>query len=157
MFPAIAALPLVARYVTPNRQIGAGFFPDTNPVLIDYPASLFGKGSANEHISIGADALDAAIRGTTATAGRRGPVWGTIVLDTERARLENDPTPGAGSVGVRLVQFPTRGLVTTLFREGTHPFVDLTVCSSGRKSLRHFLDHPRVRHLGIFPTAPGTC
>lgn len=91
MFPAIAALPLVARYVTPNRQIGAGFFPDTNPVLIDYPASLFGKGSANEHISIGADALDAAIRERQQPLAVVGQSEGTIVLDTERARLENDP------------------------------------------------------------------
>ncbi|MCB0930832.1 MAG: PE-PPE domain-containing protein [Mycobacterium sp.] len=129
MFPAIAALPLVARYVTPNRQIGAGFFPDTNPVLIDYPASLFGKGSANEHISIGADALDAAIRERQQPLAVVGQSEGTIVLDTERARLENDPdAPAPDQLEFVLFNSPTRGLVTTLFREGTHiPFVDLTV------------------------------
>lgn len=129
MFPAIAALPLVTRYVTPNRDIGSGFFPNTAPVLIDYPASLFGKGTANAHINIGADKLQAAIQQDPGPLAIVGQSEGTVVLDTVRARLENDPNaPPADQLQFALFNSPTRGLAGTLFRPGAHiPIVDVTV------------------------------
>lgn len=127
--PRIAALPLVTRYVTPNREIGAGFFPDTDPVLIDYPASLFLRGTANQHINIGADTLDAEIKARDKPLVIVGQSEGTAVLDVERARLENDPTaPAAEQLQFVLFNSPTRGLATTLFRPGSRiPFFDITV------------------------------
>jgi hypothetical protein len=128
-FPEIAALPLVTRYVTPNRQIGAGFFPGTVPMLIDYPASLLRPGTANEHINIGVDSLDAEIRQRQEPLAIVGQSQGGIVLDRVRARLENDPqAPAAEQLQFLLFNSPTRGLTTTLFAEGTHiPVVDITV------------------------------
>jgi hypothetical protein len=128
-FPAIAALPVVTRYATPNREIGAGFFPGSTPVLIDYPASLFRKGTANQHINIGADNLDAEIKQRQEPLAIVGSSEGAVVLDTERARLESDPhAPAPDQLQFVLFASPTRGLVTTLFRDGTHiPFVDITV------------------------------
>ena len=128
-FPAIAALPLVTRYVTPNRQIGAGFFPGTTPVLIDYPASLFLPGTANEHIESGADRLEAEIKQRQEPLAVVGHSEGAVVLDRMRARLEGDPAaPAADQVQFVLFNSPTRGLATTLFREGTRiPVVDVTI------------------------------
>lgn len=128
-FPAIAALPLVTRYVTPNRQIGAGFFPGSTPVLIDYPASPFRPGTANEHITIGTDRLDAAIEQRQEPLAVVGHSQGTVVLDRQRARLERDPqAPAADQLQFVLFNSPTRGLATTLFGDGAHiPVVDITV------------------------------
>lgn len=129
MFPAIAALPVVTRYVTPNREIGAGFFPGTTPVLIDYPASIFRWGTAREHVEIGADSLEAAIGQYQQPLAIVGQSEGTVVLDTVRARLEQDPdAPAADQLQFVLFNSPTRGLARTLFPEGTRiPFVDITV------------------------------
>ena len=128
-FPGLAALPLVTRYVTPNREIGAGFFPDTTPVLIHYPASLFGGGTPNQHIDIGVERLDAAIAAMQKPLAVVGQSQGTVVLDRERARLENDPNaPASDQLQFVLFNSPTRGLATTLFREGTRiPIVDVTL------------------------------
>ena len=121
--------PAFAPYLTPNLEIGAGFFPDTTPMLIDYPASVFQRGTVNQHISIGADKLDAAIRQRQEPLAVVGISEGAAVLDTERARLENDPhAPAADQLQFVLFNSPTRGLATTLFRQGAHiPFVDITV------------------------------
>ena len=128
-FPALASLPLVTRYITPNRQIGAGFFPGTTPVLIDYPASIFRAGSANEHISVGAANLIAAIGDVSGPLAIVGQSEGAVVLDTVRARLVNDPSaPPPDQLKFVLFNSPTRGLASTLFRDGTRiPFVDVTV------------------------------
>jgi hypothetical protein len=128
-FPAIAALPLVTRYVTPNREIGAGFFPGTAPMLIDYPGSLFRPGTANEHIDIGTDSLDAVIKRRNEPLAIVGQSQGTVILDRQRARLENDPqAPAADQLQFVLFNSPTRGLATTLFRPGTRvPIVDVTI------------------------------
>jgi hypothetical protein len=128
-FPAIAALPLVTRYVTPNREIGAGFFPGSTPVLIDYPGSLLRPGTANAHINIGTDNLDAAIKQRDEPLAIVGQSQGTVILDRQRARLESDPhTPAADQLQFVLFNSPTRGLATTLFRSGTRvPIVDVTI------------------------------
>lgn len=128
-FPAIAALPLVTRYVTPNRQIGEGFFPGSVPVLIDYPGSLFRPGTANEHINIGVDRLDAAIAQRQEPLAVVGQSQGTVVLDRMRAKLEEDAAaPAADQLQFVLFNSPTRGLATTLFQEGVRiPVVDVTV------------------------------
>lgn len=128
-FPAIASLPLVTRYITPNRQIGEGFFPGSVPVLVDYPASLFAPGTANAHIDIGVTRLEAEI------AQRQGPLavvghsQGAEVLDRVRTRLQGDPAaPAADQLQFVLFNSPTRGLATTLFQEGVRvPIVDVTV------------------------------
>lgn len=128
-FPGLAALPVVTRYLTPNREIGAGFFPGTTGVLIDYPASLFQPGTADQHINIGADRLDAAINEREKPLAIVGQSEGTVVLDVERARLESDPAaPPADALEFVLFNSPTRGLATTLFPAGTRiPFVDVVV------------------------------
>lgn len=129
LFPAIAALPVVTCYVTPNREIGSGFFPGATPVLIDYPASVFRPGTANEHIGIGANNLQAAIRGYQEPLAIVGQSEGAAVLDTVRARLENDPAaPARDQLQFVLFNSPTRGLARTLFADGTRiPFFDVTV------------------------------
>lgn len=124
--------PAVTKYLTPNLEIGAGFFPDTTPLLIDYPASVLQRGTVNQHIDIGADNLDAAIRQRQEPLAVVGISEGAAVLDTERARLENDPhdphAPAADQLQFVLFNSPTRGLATTLFRQGAHiPVVDITV------------------------------
>ncbi len=128
-FPAIAALPLVTRYVTPNRQIGEGFFPGSVPVLIDYPGSLFRPGTANEHINIAVDRLDAAIKQRQEPLAVVGQSQGTVALDRMRAKLEGDPgAPVADQLQFVLFNSPTRGLATTLFQEGVRiPVVDVIV------------------------------
>ncbi|MBU3750658.1 MAG: PE-PPE domain-containing protein [Mycobacterium sp.] len=127
--PGLAALPVVTRYVTPNRQIGAGFFPGTAPVLIDYPASWFRPGTANQRIAIGADRLGDAIRQRPEPLAVVGQSQGTVVLDRVRARLGSDPNaPAAEQLQFVLFNSPTRGLASTLFRPGTRiPIVDITV------------------------------
>ena len=87
----LTSLPVVRRYLTPNRDIGAGFFPGSTGVLIDYPASLFAFGTAREHIEIGADNLDAAIK------ARPGPLAGRTVGRHRAAPLE----PAAGMAAGR--------------------------------------------------------
>ena len=128
-FPTLAALPLVTRHVTPNREIGAGFFPGTTPVLIDYPASLFRPGTVNERIDIGADRLGAVITQRQEPLAVVGHSQGAVLLDRVRARLEGDPSaPAADQLQFVLFNSPTRGLATTLFRPGTRiPIVDVTV------------------------------
>lgn len=125
----LTSLPVVRRYLTPNRDIGAGFFPGSTGVLIDYPASLFAFGTAREHIEIGADNLDAAIKARPGPLAVVGQSEGAVVLDVERARLQQDPTaPPADQLQFVLFHSPTRGFASTLFPPGTRiPFVDITV------------------------------
>lgn len=131
VFPDIAALPLVTRYVTPTRQTGAGFFPASTPVLIDYPSLPFPPGTVNDHIAIGADRLDAAIAQRPGPLAVVGHSEGSMVLDTTRARLENNPdAPEPDQLQFVLFASPTRGLLSTLFREGARiPVVNITVAA----------------------------
>lgn len=155
-FPAIAALPLVTRYVTPNREIGAGFFPGTTPALIDYPASLFRAGTANGHINIGTDRLGAAIKQRQEPLAVVGQSQGAVVLDRQRARLENDPyAPAADQLQFVLFNSPTRGLATTLFRQGTRiPIVDVTVAPPVESRYNSSLVIHEYDIWGDFPDRP---
>ncbi|MCW1958501.1 MAG: PE-PPE domain-containing protein [Mycobacterium sp.] len=155
-FPDIAALPLVTRYVTPNLQIGAGFFPGTTPELIQYPASLFRAGTANGHIDTGVDHLDAAIKGRQGPLAIVGQSEGTVVLDRQRARLENDPNaPAPDQLEFVLFNSPTRGLTTTLFRPGAHiPIVDITVAPPAESRYNTSLVIHEYDIWGDFPDRP---
>jgi len=155
-FPAIATLPLVTRYVTPNRQIGAGFFPDTSPVLIDYPGSLFRPGTANDHINIAVERLDAAIKQRRDPLAVVGQSQGAVALDRMRALLRNDPdAPSADQLQFVLFNSPTRGLADTLFREGARiPVVDVTVARPAESRYDTALVIHEYDIWGDFPDRP---
>ena len=41
----VPAIPLVSRYYTRSIDIGRGFYPTSTPVVVNYPASIFAKGT----------------------------------------------------------------------------------------------------------------
>ncbi len=125
----VPPIPLFYKYVTPNLEIGAGFHPGTPSVVIDYPGRLFPPATIGDHIATGVDNLDAAIRSASGPVVVVGQSQGTVVIDAERARLENDPTgPPVDQLSFLMFNHPMRGLANTLFPDKFHiPIVDVTV------------------------------
>lgn len=117
--PIIPDTPAFAGFYTHADKIGTGFFPDATPQVIDYPASITDRGSIGDHITKGTDKLDQAIKALTGPAIIVGQSQGTMVLNEEQARLQNDPTaPDAGQLTFALFADPLRGILNTLFTNG---------------------------------------
>lgn len=133
LLDALPSVPLIDRYATRSIDIGVGFFPGTPAVRIDYPASIFdvAAGNIGQHIATGADNLDAAIKTSSGPLILAGQSQGSIVLNTEQVRLENDPdAPEPDRLTFITFNDPGQGIFSTLFSEGTRiPVVGFTVFS----------------------------
>ena len=117
--PIIPNTPLFAGFYTHANDIGTGFYPNATPQVINYPASVTDPGTIGKHITEGTDNLDAAIKALTGPADIVGQSQGSMVLNEEQARLENDPTaPAADQLTFLLFADPLRGLLNTLFKNG---------------------------------------
>ena len=124
----VPAIPLVSRYYTRSIDIGRGFYPDSTPVVVNYPASIFAKGTIADHVAAGAAILDAAIKAESGPTIVAGHSEGSVVVDAEQARLQADPNaPAADQLTFIIFGDPTRGVMNTVFRPGTQiPIVGLT-------------------------------
>jgi diacyltrehalose acyltransferase len=130
-----------------TNRAGRGYYPNANRVIVDYPAGmlygqlpkLFGPTaslattSPGESIATGAENLDAAIKGGSGPAVSIGLSEGTLVLDTEQARLANDPAaPPPDQLSFTVFSDPTRGHgfghgFMAMFDPGTYfPIVGVT-------------------------------
>lgn len=120
--------PVIDRYYTHNLDVGRGFFPDATPIVIDYPATVYGKGSIADHVGAGATNLDAAIKAAGGPVIAAGLSQGSVVIDVEAARLQQDPNaPAADQVTFVVFGDPLRGFMNTFFKEGFRiPFVGIT-------------------------------
>lgn len=148
--------PLFNKYVTPNLKIGAGFYPGTPSVVIDYPGDLLPPGTIGQHIAIGVDNIDAAIKAATGPVIVVGQSEGTVVADGERARLENDPAaPPADQLSFLLFNHPMRGMANTLFPDGFHiPILDVTVTEPVESRYNTAVVTHEYDFFGDFPARP---
>lgn len=121
--------PAVTRYYTHGIDIGKGFFPDSTPTIVDYPGSIFIPGGIPKHVATGAANLDAALKAVGGPAILAGQSEGAVSINLEQARLQSDPNaPAADQLTFAVFSDPMRGIMNTLFRDGTHiPFIGLTV------------------------------
>lgn len=119
---------------TPVRtnDIGAGFHPGADTVIVHYPASAWpytgiNGPTAKESVRTGVANLDAAIRAADGPLIVVGHSQGAVVINAEQARLANDPTaPAADQLEFVIFADPERGLMS-LLSEGTHiPVFDWT-------------------------------
>ena len=128
---------------------GNKFHPNATRVLVDYPAGMLqgrlpatffpGRGlestPVGESVDVGADNLDAAIRGGAGKEVAVGLSEGAMVLDAEQARLAHDPTaPPREQLSFTLIGPPAsrhgfgQGLLTETFPAGTFvPVLDYTI------------------------------
>jgi hypothetical protein len=130
-------------------RAGRGYYPDANPVIVDYPAGMIqgrlpaaflpGMGldgpSVGESVVVGSDNLDAAIRSTGGQVRAIGLSEGTLVLDAEQTRLAHDPAaPPPDKLAFTMFGDPGgshgfgQSLMAGLFPPGTFiPVVDYTM------------------------------
>lgn len=120
--------PTITRYYTHAIDIGKGFFPTATPTIVEYPASIFLPGGIGHHIDAGAVNLDAAIKAVGGRVIAAGQSEGAVSINIEQARLQSDPNaPAADQVVFSVFSDPQRGILNTLFREGTRiPFIGIT-------------------------------
>jgi len=120
--------PAVTRYYTHAIDIGKGFFPDSTPTIVEYPGSIFIPGGIPRHVAIGATNLDAALKAVGGPAIAAGQSEGAVSINIEQARLQDDPAaPAADQLTFSVFSDPMRGIMTTLFKDGTRiPFIGLT-------------------------------
>jgi hypothetical protein len=131
------------------EQAGKDYHPNATRVMVDYPAgmiqgrlpSTFFPGSGldstpvGESVAVGANNLNAAIRGGTGHAVAIGLSEGAMVLDAEQARLANDPTaPPRERLSFTLIGPPAshhgfgQSMLTEVFPAGTFvPVLDYTI------------------------------
>jgi len=114
------------------NDIGAGFHPGADTVVVHYPASAWpypgiDGPTAKESVRTGVANLDAAIRAADGPLIVVGQSQGAVVINSEQARLAKDPTaPAADQLEFVIFADPQRG-VATLLPEGTHiPLFDWT-------------------------------
>lgn len=111
--------PVVRRYYTPSVDIASGFYPGATPVVVDYPASIFGRGSVAGHVAAGARVLDAMIQSSPAPTVVAGHSQGSLVVDDVQRLLRTDPgAPAPDQLSFIVFADPMRGVVHTLFRDG---------------------------------------
>lgn len=112
--------PAITKYYTFGIDIGKGFFPNATPSIVAYPASIFLRGSIAKHVDQGATNLEAAFRAHPGPSILVGQSEGAVSIDIEQARLENDPTaPAADQLVFSVFSDPMRGIMNTLFKDGT--------------------------------------
>ena len=106
--------------------------PGVNPKIIAYPAvnptSATGSMPVGKSVAIGANNLDAAIRGNHGPMSVVGLSQGAEVMTEEQLRLQGDPTaPPPDQITFIKVSDPAI-VLRRLFRPGTHlPIFDYTV------------------------------
>jgi hypothetical protein len=133
------------------EQAGRKYHPNATRVMVDYPAGMLqgrlpstlfpGSGldstPVGESVSVGADNLDAAIRGGTGKTAAIGLSEGAMVLDAEQARLARDPSaPPRERLSFTLIGPPAyrhgfgQSLLTEMFPAGAFvPVLDYTIPS----------------------------
>ncbi|MGH3560437.1 MAG: PE-PPE domain-containing protein [Mycobacterium sp.] len=131
-----------------TNRAGNGFFPNARRELIEYPAGApfswvptFVLPGPRDYVTIGeaanqgANNLDTAIRRGTEPAAVVGLSQGGLPLDTEQARLANDPTaPPPDQLQFTTFGDPVgvqgfgKGFLASIFRPGSYvPLVDYTM------------------------------
>ncbi len=120
--------PAVTAVYTHAIDIGKGFFPDSTPSIVDYPGSIFIPGGIPRHVAIGAANLNAALKAVGGPVILAGQSEGAVSINIAQARLQDDPdAPAADQLIFSVFSDPMRGIMTTLFKDGTHiPFIGLT-------------------------------
>lgn len=148
--------PLIDAYYTRSIDIGRGFFPDSTPVVVDYPATVYGGGSIGKHIAAGATIVDTAIKAAAGPVIVAGQSEGCVVVDLEAARLQTDPNaPAADQVTFSVFGDPMRGFLNTLFKDGTRiPIVGLTVASPVESRYNTIVVTGEYDLWGDFPDRP---
>ena len=115
-------------------EIGQNYIPPgATRRIIPYPGSFWPVTGLNsptlgQSVNTGTNNLDSAIRSTNGPIYAAGLSQGTLALDTEQARLVNDPTaPPPGQLTFVKAGDPN-GLLSHVFRPGTKvPLINYTV------------------------------
>lgn len=125
--------PLITQYYTHGIDIGKGFFPNSTPEIVAYPASIFLPGGINKHVNAGATNVGDAIKAARGPAIIAGQSEGAVSVDVLQAWLESDPNaPAADQLVFSVFSDPMRGIINTLFKDGTRvPFIGLTSRTPG--------------------------
>jgi hypothetical protein len=132
-----------------TSRAGAGYFPNADRAIVDYPAGapfnwvpdMFLPPGGRDDESIGeaaamaTDNLDAHIRGATVPAAAVGLSQGTLALDNEQVRLANDPNaPPPEALSFTTIGDPTgrhafgASFLSGIFAPGDYiPLIDYTM------------------------------
>jgi 3'-(hydroxy)phthioceranyl-2'-palmitoyl(stearoyl)-2-O-sulfo-trehalose (hydroxy)phthioceranyltransferase len=115
-------------------DIGENYIPpDATRRVVPYPGSFWPVTGMNsptlgQSVNIGTNNLDSAIRSTNGPIYAAGLSQGTLALDTEQARLANDPHAPAPDQLTFIKAGDPNNLLSHVFRPGTRvPLINYTV------------------------------